>query len=359
MWKVTGQSRAVALLKRSLETGSVAHAYLFVGPEHVGKMTLALSLAQALNCETSEPPCGECVSCGKIASDKHADVQVIGLGQGSSGEAKEISIEQIRDLQHSATLPPFEGRKKVFIIDGAELLSLEAANCLLKTLEEPADKVVFVLLTTNERLLPSTVVSRCQRVELLPLAVTEVEAALEKNWGVDRQKARLLARLSHGCLGWAVQALDDSFLRQRTECLNELIELANADCEQRFAYAARLAVQFGESRQLVQERLDLWLEWWRDLLLTKLGSGDAVTDVDRLDILTGVARDYELAEIWGFIKNIRVAGDQLRLNANPRLVLESLMLSMPEAGSHHSAAPSARLQETRGLPASHLEVEEA
>ncbi len=113
MWQVVGQARAVSLLKRNLERKAVAHAYLFVGPPHVGKMTLALNLAQALNCEAAEPPCGECLSCQKIASAKHADVQIIGLTtDGDSVEAKsraEISIDQIRQMQHSASLPPFEG----------------------------------------------------------------------------------------------------------------------------------------------------------------------------------------------------------------------------------------------------------
>jgi len=195
MWQVIGQTRVVSLLQHSLEKGSLAHAYLFTGPPHVGKMTLALNLAQAVNCESAEPPCGECDSCQKIALAKHADIQIIGLNyNGNSTKAKprtEISIEQIRQLQHSVSLPPFEGRYKVFIIDGAELLSIEAANCLLKTLEEPVGKAIFILLTTNERLLPATVISRCQRLELLPLATAEVETALNQR-GIEPQQAKLL-----------------------------------------------------------------------------------------------------------------------------------------------------------------------
>lgn len=339
MWQVIGQTRIVSLLQRSLETDSLAHAYLFVGPAHVGKMTLALNLAQALNCEAAEPPCGECVSCQKIASAKHADVQIIGLSHdGNSAETKpraEISIDQIRQIQHSASLPPFEGKCRVFIIDGAELLSIEAANCLLKTLEEPVGKIVFILLTINEQLLPATVISRCQRVELLPLAVTEVEAALNGNWGVEPQKAKLLARLSRGCLGWAVSAaLDDGLLQQRAECLDKSLDIIDGDCEERFAYAARLATQFSQNRGLVQERLDLWLDWWRDLLLVKVSCNDAITNVDRLTTLIKMVKGYNLTQIRAFINSIRAAGDQLRQNANPRLVLEVLMISIPEAERH-------------------------
>ncbi len=335
MWEVVGQTMALSLLQRSLEGDSLAHAYLFIGPAHVGKMTLALNLAQALNCEGTEPPCGECISCQKIASAKHADVQVIDLSSnGESEEAKsrkEISINQVREMQHSASLAPFEGKYRVFIIDGAEQFSIEAANCMLKTLEEPVGRVVFILLTVNESLLPATVVSRCQRVELVPLAAGEVETALKDRWGVEPQKATLLARLSEGCLGWAViAARDDGLLQQRAEWLDGLLDVIDADCEQRFAYVARLVDRFSQNRGLVQERLDLWLDWWRDMLLVKVNCGDAITNVDRSTTLAEMAEEYSLAQIRSFIDNIRVAGEQLKLNANPQLALEVLMLSIPE-----------------------------
>jgi len=333
-WQIVGQSRAISLLQRSLEQESMAHAYLLVGPPHVGKMTLALNLAQALNCQGAEPPCGLCDACQKIASGKHADVQVIGLNSAGNSTDKprtEIGIDQIREIQHSSSLPPFEGRYKVFIIDGAEFMSTEAANCLLKTLEEPASGVVFILLTTNDAVLPATVVSRCQRLELRPLATSQVGVALSERWGIEPQKAELLARLSHGCLGWALlAAADDSLLRQRAERVDKLLDIASGDYEERFNYAAQLVAQFSQNRSLVQEMLDLWLDWWRDLLLVKLGCSDAITNIDHQAMLVDLARGYNLAEVRAFINSIQAAGEQLRQNANPRLVLEVLMLSIPE-----------------------------
>ena len=192
MWQVIGQEWAVSLLKHSLESDVLSHAYLFIGPQHVGKMTLAINLAQALNCGTDNKPCLECDSCRKIAAGSHSDVQVLGLAQDEeeNTEAKLIHTEQVKDMLHSASLPPFEGSNKVFIIDGAELLSTEAANRLLKTLEEPEAYVTFILLTTDENRLLKTVVSRCQRIELPPMSITEETQALTEKFGVSRPTIR-------------------------------------------------------------------------------------------------------------------------------------------------------------------------
>ncbi len=331
MWQVVGQDRVVSILQRGLEQGTLAHAYMLVGPPRVGKMTVALNLAQAVNCESPEPPCGDCQSCQKVAAGNHADVQVINLTRNEDvGEAKLISIDQVRDMQHSASLPPFEGKCKVFIIEDAELLSIEAANSLLKTLEEPTDKVLFLLLTTNDKLLLETVVSRCQRLELTPLPSPEMEEALQKRWGIEPEQAKLLARLSRGCLGWAIAAASgDQILQERAEKLENLYEVIRADTEARFSHAARLAIQYAQNRAAVQERLDLWLGWWRDLLLVKAGCPDYVANIDQLNILNNVAGQYTMEQIRDCLGSIRAAGRQLRQNANPRLVLEVLMLDMP------------------------------
>ena len=332
MWQVIGQARAVSLLKHGLESGALVHAYLFIGPQHIGKMTLALDLARALNCEAADRPCLECVSCKKIGAGSHTDVQVIGLTQNEEEvETRRISIDQIKDLQHSANLPPFEGKHKVFIIDGAELMSIEAANCLLKTLEEPVDKVTFILLSINDRLLPATVVSRCQRLELQPLPIAEEAAALIEHRNMPPERARLLAGLSHGCPGWAIAAAgDESILEQRHEDLNRVVDIIKADYEERFAYVARLAAGFTQNRGAVYDVLVRWLDYWRDLMLVKLGCYDMIANIDRKDELIKMAKNYRLSRIKDFIKSIESAAEQLRQNVNTRLALEVLMLDIPK-----------------------------
>jgi len=334
MWRTIGQSSILALFGNGLRTGNLAHAYLFVGPPHVGKTTLALDLAQALNCQESNQPCGKCQSCLRIVNGKHADVTIIGLnhnshkkGQAETRTQTEISIDEIRGIQRNASLPPFEGKCKVFIIDGAEYLSLEAANCLLKILEEPPPRVILLLLAADEARLLPTVVSRCQLVELKPMSIVEVEKMLVNSHGVTGDKSRLLSRLSEGCLGWALMAsIDDIHLQQRTQRLSALHPLLKASWEERFNYVA----QFESDRKLAQELIKLWLTWWRDIMLVKCDCQESIINVDSLPVIEEWAKALNLIEINDFIGCLQTSLDQISLNANVRLVLEVIMLNMPK-----------------------------
>ncbi|MEW6033526.1 MAG: DNA polymerase III subunit delta' [Chloroflexota bacterium] len=345
-WQLLGQERVVDFLRRSLRDGRLSHAYLVVGPPHVGKMTLALGLAQAVNCEGEGPPCGQCRSCLRIASGKHADLRVVSVTAveaTSRGRPRmEVSIDDIRELQRLASTPPYEGRHKVFIVDGAERLSTEAANCLLKTLEEPPPRVLLLLLTAREQALLPTVVSRCQRLELKPLPAASSRELLVRHYGVEVGKADLLARLSGGCLGWALSALKDGeLLEQRRQDLATLVGVTAMGYEERFALAAGWLRHLEQSREALEQLLDLWACWWRDLLLVKAGCPAAITNIDCESDLAMHAAVLTTAEVRDALVGVQEAKEQLAVNASPRLVLEMLMLNMPKKAvgqAAHSAS---------------------
>ena len=325
MWQVIGQDKILSLLDYSLKTSTIAHAYLLVGPRHVGKGTLAFNLAQALNCDGPELPCGQCRSCQRILEGKHADVTPIGLDSKT-----EIGIDDIRGLQRLANLPPYEGKCKVFIIDDAEYLSTEAANSLLKILEEPPQRVVWLLLAAEEEHLLPTIISRCQRLELKPVPSERVQEILVNSYNVDANKAKLLTQLCHGRLGWALSALaNDDILEQRSQRIAQVVSLLTASLGQRFAYAQELASQFSQNRRAGAEIIEIWLDWWRDLMLIKGDCQEAIINVDYKTVLEEQARGLNLSEIKEFLNSLCLLQDAISKNVNPRLASEWLMLNLP------------------------------
>lgn len=333
MWPVVGHEPALARLKRSLEKGNLGHAYLISGPPHVGKMTLALTLAQALNCRSSDSPCGTCSQCLRITALSHPDVQVVTLGSAVSEEERsrsEIGITQVRnDIQHWASLPPFEGGYRVFIIGEAELLSEEAANCMLKTLEEPQEKVVFMLLTSEPKRLPETVISRCQRLDLKPVAVEKITASLVQR-GLSPEKAGLISRISGGRPGWAFSAAnDETVLDLRADRVEHLIDLIEGNLDSRFEYAGDLSARFTQKKAEVRETLEDWLGVWRDLLLIKAGLSGELTNMDYSNRLQPLSAEFNITQIRDAIGAISLVQKHLRRNVSPRLALEVLMLDMP------------------------------
>ena len=319
-WGVVGHDWAVALLRSSLSAGRVAHAYLFSGPPQIGKRTLALALAQALNCAQPDAPCGRCPSCLKIARGVHPDVRLI-TGEGTGGN---IKIEQVRALQHEAVLAPYEGRYRVFIVRQMEQATLEAANSLLKTLEEPPAQLILVLTAIHSESLPQTIVSRCQHLGLRPVATPVVEEML-RDKGVTPVQAQLLARLSGGRLGWALQAAaDEDLLRQRQQGLDRLARLLTAGRVERLAFAHEASADPAAARQLVE----LWTCWWRDLALFGQGA-EGLVNADQAEQFKLVSDQLTLAHALGILRALQATAAQLEANVNPRLALEGLFLQLP------------------------------
>jgi len=333
MWPLAGHDRIVTYLKRSLEKGVLSHAYLFTGPQGVGKMTAALFLAQAVNCPAADKPCCECPSCLKIAVRNHPDIQVLKLLTADETEDKkaksEIVIEQVRDLQHWACLPPYEGRCRVFIFEQAELMNEAAANCLLKTLEEPLPNVLLILLAPSLGVVPETIISRCQHLAFRPVK-TEIIEGLLLDRGVSTEQANLLAHLAGGAPGWALTALEnDEVLTQRKERLELLLGLIGCGYEERFEAAEELAGKGASGRNDATGLIRDWQGLWRDLLLIKAGGAEGVINRDYQDRITATCDKLDINNIRSFLSDLTKAEKLVDYNVNTRLILETLMLDMP------------------------------
>jgi DNA polymerase-3 subunit delta' len=302
-----------------------------VGPAEVGKRTLALQFAQALNCE-SRAACGECRACRRIARGSFTDLMVVDLLEAEESEpaTKNIKIEQIRALEEWTSLACYEGRYKVAIVDGAELMSAAAQNAFLKTLEEPPAHVVLLLITLDDRLLLPTVRSRCQRVTLRAVPAPVIARGLREGRGLDEARAEAIARAARGRPGWALRAAGDpSLLEERTQALAELRRIAAGGVSERFTVAAEWANLFRKRRRRVEEILLLWSEWWRDLLVVRYDRPELVTSAELTRELVAEAGAYSPAQIVRAIRQIEEAIQHLRENVNPRLALEALMLRIP------------------------------
>ena len=330
MWQVIGHQRPVRLLQNSIEANRVSHAYLLSGPRQVGKLTLAREFAKALNCLEPDPPCGQCRSCRKIERGLHPDVQAIELEEGS----KNISIDAVRRIQDGVALRPAEGRVKVYIIEEAERLSEPAANSLLKTLEEPPPSVVMVLTTLDANMLLPTLVSRCQQVDLLPVPAEAVEAAVRQRLGGDADRARLIAAIARGKVGWALEAArNPATLNRRAELMDRLIALPEANRVTRFAFAAELATIYSRDPEAAKGILESWQSWWRDLMLSRLGMEDLVVNADLRDHLRARARHYSVESLGRMVKSVQETISLLAQNVNARLALEVLVLDLPRGTS--------------------------
>lgn len=325
MHEIIGHEATIEQLRRAALAGQPAQAYLFTGPPAIGKRTLAAAFARMLNCTGDDPPCGECRACRLVANERHPDVRTV------EADNDVIKIDQIRELQHDASLAPVEARWRVFLLPNIERATREAANSLLKTLEEPPAHVVLLLTAVDANALLPTVVSRCRVIPLRPLTVDDVQAALEDRWGVEPERAALLARLSGGRVGWAVAALQDSaILDWRQAEIDALASVAGAGRVGRLDLAYRLS----RDEEHLNDTLALWLSWWRDLMLVKTGGLHAVTNADHLRTLQSQAAGYELQQIANTIHAIRNAIRQIDANVNRQLALEVLLLNVPLSSSH-------------------------
>ncbi|MBN1314284.1 MAG: DNA polymerase III subunit delta' [Anaerolineales bacterium] len=329
--KVVGHEWAIEILTSGIRNGLSGHAFLLSGPEHIGKTTLARTLAQALNCESVDSiPCQKCRSCKLIAQDGHPDVRIIEPEMSSSGRTETLRINQVRELQKELALSPYEGRYRVAILVRFQNASIGAANALLKTLEEPPDRVKLVITADSVDTLLPTIKSRCQLLPLRPLATEKVQDALVRRWGAMDEQAYQLAHISGGRLGIAVRYLANSrLLDQRTEYLDILEQLIKQDRTARFRIADTITRQKGGAT--IQEALELWLGWWRDVMLAAgtNNNQNSLVNVDRVHAIQAAAEHFGLQVALQAVSAILQTLDHINRNVNTRLAIEVLMLDLP------------------------------
>jgi len=370
MWeRLVGQEAGVSLLQSALRSGSPGHAWLFAGPEGVGRRPAALAFAAALNCDVSVEGCGECAYCRKVLRGAHPDVHLI------VPEGQQILVDQIRGSATDRGVIPeasrsaLEGRTKVFVIEDAAQLNISAANALLKVLEEPPAGVVFLLVTADPDALPETVVSRCRRIDFIPLGPQAIRTVLVDHHGVDPEQAEWAARLG-GNLARALRLTFDpdaaarraahvalpallsnadppeairaaEELRAEAERAGlilkdkhaaELDELAELMGEGRGTAAGRKRVQDRQKREARRAELDTYLyalddlaAAYRDMLVGSVaGDETLVIDPDA----NAVRRAADPAATLRAIEAIERARQAIDRNAQPKIQIEALFLEL-------------------------------
>lgn len=330
-WDVLGHTWAVDILRRDLAHDRLKHAYLFTGPEGVGKRTLAAQLARALVCSApaASAPCGQCRPCLLSAKAAHPDVFTVApVVSGQRVRAEKIKIEPIRQLIYDLALKPVEAARRVAVLLRFDAANAEAQNALLKTLEEPPPNVTLLLTAARADDLLPTIVSRCEVINLRPMPTEAVREALITRWLVNAEQAALLAALSGGRLGWAVRMhADPSALEDRAEKLNDLARLLSATRVHRFAYAEKLARSNGLDS--IQDTLELWLSIWRDVLLASARAQAPLANPDRAADIQQWAARLAPADVSQTIHALRRTSDLLERNVNARLALEVMLLDWP------------------------------
>ena len=327
-WGLSGHDWAVEMLKEHIRRDSVRHAYLICGPTGIGRRSLALRFAQALNCpnrKDSGDPCGKCKTCQQIERMQYTDLAVI----QAEKEGGTLKVEQVRAIRQSLVLKPYQGKYRLALVLRFEEANASSANALLKTLEEAPEHVILILTAGSpEQLLP-TIVSRCELLRLRPLKVEEVEACL-KDHKADPATAKLLAHVSGGRPGYALRLMQDpKALDFRSKRLEELNDLIKANRVKRFAYAERLTERKREADERFRETLQVWLSFWRDVLLCTSGADTPLVNIDHFEEIEALAKKLSLQEARQLVSGTEEAIEKLEKNVNARLLAEVLLLDWP------------------------------
>lgn len=329
---IQGHTKEIRALTNAIKNGRVAHAYLFSGPEGVGKSLIARAYASALNCPdfNGTDSCGTCPDCTAVQSGSHQNLIVIGPTD-KNGERDPnglIRIAEIRRLQDALRFKVDAG-KKVAIVDSADRLMPSAANAFLKTLEEPpADSVIILVSSKAPDLLP-TIQSRCQRVNFRPLSVDAIAGLLERDEGVDGEDAAFAARLSSGSVSAAAAFAKSGAYETRRELTDRLGGLRKGDTIEILKLAGELA-----KRDDLADVLEFLKTWLRDRLVAMEGVPELATAGANVagDDAGGRGMRRALLDSFAMIEEARHDITPPRY-ANKQLTMESLLFGLAELGS--------------------------
>lgn len=316
---ILGQDRVVDALQRSISANRVAHAYLFEGIAGCGRRTAALTLIAALFClqPVAGEACGSCPSCKKLAAGNHPDLHLL----QPLPDKRDISIEQVRELQQMLSLRPFEAKRKACLIEPAERMSIGAANSLLKTLEEPPGHGLLILLTNQADLLLPTVRSRCQHLRFAPLGIDNLTTLLIRQ-GMTPANAAALAPLAEGSLEVARNLEGDDANTSRQLLLDALRQVRHQQVATVFDTSERLAGGRNEALELFDQLLSLL----RDMLLLRTAASDRIVNVSLQGRLHEEADRFLPARLMEALELAIETRRAIQGNVNPKLALDRYLL---------------------------------
>jgi len=320
--EVIGHTKQLAILRSALSAERLHHAYLFVGPDGIGKRTAAIAVAKAIHCEESiEDFCGICINCARISDGNHPDVRLI----QPLPDKKEISIQQIREIERELNFRSFSGKRKIAVIDPATLMNLSAQNALLKTLEEPPADSVIVLIAPNSGGLLPTVRSRCVRLNFSPLGRHEVAAYLDSQTVTMRNDSESLAAMSMGSIGLALKLKKEELFEKRRDWAKTLSSLKPGDYHSAMAAAEDL----GEDRDGTLSFLGWAESWYRDLLVYQATHrSDELVNLDMLPEIERQAATINLDRLHLSMQKASSAAAGIQRNLNRRMILEDLLFTV-------------------------------
>jgi len=317
---ITGHKQQKEILLRTIHNHRIAQAYLFAGPNGIGKKMMALAFTQAILCPVSTG-CGKCPTCLKVDHGNHPDVHLF------AADGATIKIEKVRALQREISLRPLEAKYKICIINDAEQFTPNAANALLKTLEEPQAGTVLILLTSHTEKLLTTIRSRCQILPFSRLLKTQMATILKQKLELSDTEANILAALSEGSFKKALGSNRELFLKKRTELIQSLSALRAGSTIPIFAFATELEAE----KESINDILDIFQTFYRDVLLLKQQGNKQLVNIDMLETLQQQNNSTTTTSLLTKLKALDSARQHLQRNVNTSLALEVMLMRITSA----------------------------